>query len=278
MSTGVRPSASSASVRAADRRSAPGRGCRAGSPSRAGPRRRRARSAPAQPGRRHARASPRRRPPAPSPGAGSRAGSRRRRTGTGRRSRRGRRSPRRSARAAARPALGAIDFRWERCSGAPARRATSISSPTASSTPRALVADVRDERRAERGGLLGDRDELVGAGVRAGDVDEAEREHPRARLQAEADLAAHRAKLVGGRLHVAVAEHEVAHRAVADRRHERRAPGAPRRARRGTRRTSSTSTPPGLRPRAHGGRRVARRGDRARPAPARGRRGRSPRW
>ena len=55
------------------------------------------------PGRRHARASPRRRPPAPSRAAGSRAGSRRRRTGTGRRSRRGRRSPRRSARAAARP-------------------------------------------------------------------------------------------------------------------------------------------------------------------------------
>ena len=58
------------------------------------------------------------------------------------------------------------------------------------------------------------------SGVRAGDVDEAEREHPRARLEAEAHLAAHRGQLLGGRLHVGVAEHEVAHRAVADRRDE----------------------------------------------------------
>ena len=177
------------------RRSAPGRACRAGSPSRAGRRRRRARS--------RSRCS------------GSR-GARERRLGAARLRPR-RQQAREQGRAGAVRVLveghvevrarlvdqleqrldqlaAPSDFRCERCSGAPARRATSISSPTASSTPRALVADVRDERRAERGRLLGDRDELVGAGVRAGDVDEAEREHPRARLEAEPDLAPHRAR------------------------------------------------------------------------------------
>ena len=44
--------------------------------------------------------------------------------------------------------------------------------------------------------------------VRAGDVDEPEREHPRARLEGEPHLAAHRVELLGGRLRVAAAEDE----------------------------------------------------------------------
>ena len=82
----------------------------------------------------------------------------------------------------------------------------------------ALVADVRHDRRAELGRDLGDGDELVRVRVRAGEVDEPERQHARAGLEREAHLAAH---LVEPRRHALAADHEVPHRAVPDRRHER---------------------------------------------------------
>ena len=164
----------------------------------------------------------------------------------------------------------ASDFRCERCSGAPERRATSIISPTAVEQPGALVADVRHERRAERRRLLGERDELVGLGVGAGDVDEPEREHPRARLEPEPDLAPHLGELLGRRSDPVAAEHELAHRAVPDRRDEAdRRPASPR-AHRGTRRRSSTATRRARRPRAPAGRPAAR------PAARRDRRRREP--
>ena len=56
---------------------------------------------------------------------------------------------------------------------------------------RALVADVRDERRAELRRHLGDGDELVRVGVGAGEVDEPEGEIRRAGLEAGAHLAPH---------------------------------------------------------------------------------------
>ena len=84
----------------------------------------------------------------------------------------------------------------------------------------ALVADVRDERHAERRGLLGHRHELVGLGVGARDVDEPEREHPGARLEPEPHQAAHLGQLRGRRSHPVGAEHCLPHRAVPDRRHE----------------------------------------------------------
>ena len=82
------------------------------------------------------------------------------------------------------------------------------------------------ERHAEGGRLLGDRDELVGGGVGARQVDEPEGEHAGTRLEAEADLASHVAQALGVRLDPPAAEHELAHGAVADRGHEReRGPG-----------------------------------------------------
>ena len=59
----------------------------------------------------------------------------------------------------------------------------------------ALVADVRHERRADGGRLLRDGDELVRRGVGARQVDEPEGEHPRAGLEADPHLAAHRPQL-----------------------------------------------------------------------------------
>ena len=120
----------------------------------------------------------------------------------------------------------ASDLRCETWSGAPERRATSIISATASSSPLPLVPDMGHERHAEGGGLLGDRDELVGGGVGARQVDEPEREHAGAGLEAEANLASHVAQALGVRLDPPASEHELAHGAVADRGHEReRGPG-----------------------------------------------------
>ena len=84
----------------------------------------------------------------------------------------------------------------------------------------AFVADVRDERHAERRGLFGHRHELVGLGVGARDVDEPEREHPGARLEPEPHLAAHLGQLLGRRGHPVGAEHCLPHGAVPDRRHQ----------------------------------------------------------
>ena len=133
----------------------------------------------------------------------------------------------------------------------------------------ALVPDMRDERHAERRGLLGHRDELVGLGVGARDVDEPEREHPRARLEPEPHLAPHLGQLLGRRRH---------------RGRRRARPRAPRRARptargvtagrvcarvrRGTRRTSSRATPAAPHPRAPAGTPAAPPARPARPAPA----------
>ena len=103
----------------------------------------------------------------------------------------------------------------------------------------ALVADVRDERRAELRRHLGDRDELVGVGVRAREVDEAEGEVRRAGLEAGAHLAPHlpRARRASaGRRSPPI--DRVAGGAVADRGDERDRGPASRRARRGTPRTS----------------------------------------
>ena len=96
-----------------------------------------------------------------------------------------------------------------------ARATTSTISPHRLEHAAALVAHVRDERRAELGSDLGDRDELVGVGECARDVDEPEREHPRARLEREPHLVPH---LVEPGRHALAADDEVAHRAVADRR------------------------------------------------------------
>ena len=94
--------------------------------------------------------------------------------------------------------------------------------------PGALVADVRDERRAERGRLLGDRDELVGVGVGARDVDEPEREHPRARLEPEPHLAPHLGQL---------------RRRRSDAARRRARPRAPRRARSTARASAPAASP-----------------------------------
>ena len=109
----------------------------------------------------------------------------------------------------------------------------------------ALVADVRDERRAERRRLLGQRDELVGVRVRARQIDHPEGERARARLEARAGLAPHRRELVRGRRSLRAAHHEVAHRVVPGRRARGSSPAAFPRASRGTRRRSTTAIPSG---------------------------------
>ena len=127
----------------------------------------------------------------------------------------------------------------------------------------ALVADVRNERRAELGRHLRDRDELVGVGVRAREVDEAEGEVVRAGLEAGAHLPAHRVRARRGRRPPLAADHRVAGRAVRRSRGRARSRAGSRRARRGTRRTSARATSRGPPPRAR-----FRYSRRSRPAPA----------
>ena len=85
----------------------------------------------------------------------------------------------------------------------------------------ALVADMGDERHARTRRLLGDRDEPAGRREGTRQVDEPERQHPRARVEAEAYLAAHRHQVLRGGIDAPSTEHDVAHRAVAERGDER---------------------------------------------------------
>ncbi len=85
-----------------------------------------------------------------------------------------------------------------------------------------LVADVRDQRRADARRLLRDQLQLAGGGVEAGQVDHPERERAGAGVEAVADRAAHPLQLGGVGRAVLGADHVVAHRTVADRGDERR--------------------------------------------------------
>ena len=131
------------------------------------------------------------------------------------------RGARRAARAAARSGSrrratsGARDGAAPRSGG---RRRSSRRPPRAARCPRSG----RAARAARRGGrLLGDGDELVGGRVGARQVDEPEREHPRACLEAEADLAPHRRAGSPRSARPARRRARLAHGAVADRGHER---------------------------------------------------------
>ena len=119
--------------------------------------------------------------------------------------------------------------------------------------PVPLVPNMGHERHAEGGGLLGDRDELVGGGVGGRQVDEPEREHAGTRLEAEANLASHVAQALGVRLDPPASEHQLAHGTVADRGHEReRGPGGVERVE-VLRRPSTTAMSRDRRPRAAAG-------------------------
>ena len=85
----------------------------------------------------------------------------------------------------------------------------------------ALVADMGYERHARTCRLLGHRHELARRGVGTREVDEPEGQHPCARVEAEPNLVAHCHQVLGRGIHAPATEHDVAHRAVADRRDER---------------------------------------------------------
>ena len=86
----------------------------------------------------------------------------------------------------------------------------------------ALVADVRNDRDSGGSRFLGDGDQLVGPGVRPGEVDEPEREHARAGVDRSPYVRAHLAQLRRRRGHVGRADDEVADRAVRGGRDEGR--------------------------------------------------------
>ena len=87
------------------------------------------------------------------------------------------------------------------------------------------------------------------AGIGAGQVDEPERQHPGARLEAErVPRGASRAAAAAVGVDPTAAEHDVAHRPVAHRRARGTARAGSRRARRGSRPPSTTATSAGPRP------------------------------
>jgi hypothetical protein len=86
----------------------------------------------------------------------------------------------------------------------------------------AFVADVRDDRHPRERRFLGEGDELVGAGMGAGEVDEAEGEHPRSRLERRAHVRPHLGELRPRRRRVVGADDDVPDRPVRGRGDQRR--------------------------------------------------------
>ena len=85
-----------------------------------------------------------------------------------------------------------------------------------------LVAHVRDEWRADAGRLVRDGFQLFRCSVEAGQVDHPKRQGTSARFKAGADNVAHAAQLGRVGRAVVAADHEVPHRAMPDRRNQRR--------------------------------------------------------